>query len=255
MITQTDALHISLRNELISYGAGVNSTAMIILLVNKGWRGPIVFSDTGAEWPETYCFIDYFENEWLKPRGLEVVRLGGVWRRGKEAMPLIDYCEDYRICPMAAYRWCTEKWKRKPLDRFAESLGGGKYLVGIAADEWRRAKGLKYPLLDAGITRQDCIKLIEAEGLNVPQKSGCYICPFQRKPQWYELWQRHPKLFERAAKLEELSTERRGEASHLRPGGEWTLREIEREFESQIPMFDDAIMDRLQAYKPCICGL
>ncbi len=30
----------------ISYGAGVNSTALAILLVNEGWRGDIVFVDT-----------------------------------------------------------------------------------------------------------------------------------------------------------------------------------------------------------------
>lgn len=35
-------------NELISFGAGVNSVAMTILLVNEGWRGPIVFCDTGC---------------------------------------------------------------------------------------------------------------------------------------------------------------------------------------------------------------
>lgn len=40
--------------EIVSFGAGVNSTALAILLVNEGWRGPIVFADPGAEWPETY---------------------------------------------------------------------------------------------------------------------------------------------------------------------------------------------------------
>jgi len=70
---------------MLSFGAGVNSTALAILLINRGWKGEIVFSDTGCEWPDTYCFMDYFENEWLRPHGLEIVRLKGMpWhRKGK----------------------------------------------------------------------------------------------------------------------------------------------------------------------------
>ena len=46
--------------EFLSFGAGVNSTALAILAVNDGWRGEIVFADTGCENPETYCWMDYF---------------------------------------------------------------------------------------------------------------------------------------------------------------------------------------------------
>ena len=34
--------------ELLSFGGGVNSTALAILLINEDWRGPIVFADTGC---------------------------------------------------------------------------------------------------------------------------------------------------------------------------------------------------------------
>ena len=55
-------------SEMISFGAGVNSAAMTIMLVEQGWRGPIVMADTLAEWPETYCWMRTFEDQWLKPR-------------------------------------------------------------------------------------------------------------------------------------------------------------------------------------------
>jgi len=45
----------------ISYGAGINSTAMTLLLLSKGLRFPVVFADTGGEWPETYDFLDIFK--------------------------------------------------------------------------------------------------------------------------------------------------------------------------------------------------
>jgi 3'-phosphoadenosine 5'-phosphosulfate sulfotransferase (PAPS reductase)/FAD synthetase len=88
-------------SELISFGGGVNSTAMAIMLVNEGWRGPIVFSDTGCEWPETYCFMDMFESEWLKPRGLEITRIGAEWRTEAREGSLVEYCEAHGMVPLA----------------------------------------------------------------------------------------------------------------------------------------------------------
>lgn len=242
--------------EIISFGAGVNSTAMTILLVNDGWRGPIVFADTGCEWPETYCFMDYFEREWLAPRGLGVTVLGADCRAqapGRDPRALIEYCEHYRVTPFPATRWCTTGWKTDVLDHWCAANGNPTQLVGMAADEAHRQKGRACPLIDRGITRKACIKIIEAEGLDVPQKSGCWICPFMSKRQWRELYRRHPELFERAARLEEAATERRGEKSSIHP--DFTLREIEVTFRDQRAFLDDTEMDSLLEYKPCVCGL
>ena len=101
----------------VSYGGGVNSTALVVMLALEGWRGPIVFSDTGAEWPETMEYVALF-GEWLAERGLELTVLGPEWRKNKEQMPLIDYCEHYRVTPFPGARWCTSKWKVQPLQRW-----------------------------------------------------------------------------------------------------------------------------------------
>ena len=241
----------------ISFGAGVNSVAMTIMLVNDGWHGPIVFSDTGCEWPETICYMDYFEEEWLKPRGLEIVRLAGMpWQRKAQGRSLIEYCEQDHIIPMAAVRWCTIGWKVEPIGRWCEANGIEHDLLGIAADESHRQKDRVRPLVDEGVTRKGCIEIIKAEGLDVPQKSGCYICPFQRNDQWYELWRRHPELFNRAMGIEEGT--KRAEAGRTRAtldvAGKVTLRQRLMSYENQIelPGFD---MDDLLEYKPCVCGL
>lgn len=51
---------------VVSYGGGVDSTALLIAMYLKGIRPDlIVFSDTGDEKDETYAFIKLF-NRWLK---------------------------------------------------------------------------------------------------------------------------------------------------------------------------------------------
>jgi len=246
--------------EILSFGAGVNSVALAIMAINDGWREEIIMSDTGCEWPETYSYLDYFEREYLQPKGFEVVKLKGMpWQRyggGKHNMPgcsLIEYCEVANMIPFATRRWCTAEWKVKPMRRYAD---GRQDMIGIAADEAHRAVDAVRPLVEAGVTREGCIKIIEAEGLDVPQKSGCWLCPFQRNDQWRLLWERHPELFERAMLLEENAKRSKDGRWHatLDPAGKITLRQRLLAYESQmeLPDFD---MDDLLRFKPCLCTL
>lgn len=55
---------------LVSFGGGTNSTAMIIgMYLRKIPIDLIIFADTGAEQPHTYKFIEQF-NAWLINHGL-----------------------------------------------------------------------------------------------------------------------------------------------------------------------------------------
>jgi hypothetical protein len=188
----------------ISFGGGVNSVAMTVMLVNEGWRGPIVYAETGCEWPETDSYVEMFERDWLAPRGLSIARLGAEWRSKETQLPLLDYCEQRRIVPSHARRWCTTDWKRRPLVRWQKAHGVRAPLVGIAADESHRARAeMECPLCDRHVTRQSCKDIIVAEGLPVPPKSGCVMCFFQGVEQWRRLWEKHPGLFERVARLDD----------------------------------------------------
>lgn len=55
--------------KVVSYGMGLDSTAMIVEMFNRGEPAPdlILFSDTRAEKPETYQFLSVM-NEWLSAR-------------------------------------------------------------------------------------------------------------------------------------------------------------------------------------------
>ena len=55
---------------MVSYGGGVNSTALLIGLHQH--RIPvdlILFADTGAEHPHTYAYLDIMDR-WLKGHGM-----------------------------------------------------------------------------------------------------------------------------------------------------------------------------------------
>ena len=236
----------------VSFGGGVNSVAMLVRLIDDGWRGEIVFADTGCEWPETMCYMAYFER-YLAQHGLSVTKIAPTEHRSARsyAANLIDYCERLAVIPLLGMRWCTTHWKIEPL---ANYLGSDTYLVGISADEAHRQPGKVRPLVDWCVDRKGCIAIIEAAGLDVPQKSGCYICPSQKDSQWRALWERHPELFERAARLEEMASEKHDKVATLDPHGKVTLRQRQYAYEHQLTL-PELDMDELLAYRPCICGV
>ena len=240
---------------VLSFGAGVNSTALAILLVNEGWRGQIVFADTGCEWPDTYCFMDYFEAQWLRPRGFEIVRLGQEWRAPSYAASVIEHCERHNTIPMAHPRWCTSNFKVRPLHRWmtANKMTPETELIGIALEESWRMPSRARPLVERRIDRDACVHIIQTEGLDVPRKSGCYICPFQRDSQWHELWQRYPELYARAERLEQSRKARRARITTLDIAGKTTLTARRQRYEAQMPLLDPLDMDELLEYRPCIC--
>jgi len=192
---------------ILSFGGGVNSTAIIALALLGEMEMPdyIVFSDTGAEWPHTYQYLDYIEKE-----GIRITYLTG----GNKGMTMIEWCQFKNYIPCRMNRWCTDYWKRAPLDKFAKAFPGSEQLIGIDAGEERRAKNkkksLRYPLIEMGINRQECKQVILRAGLGVPKKSGCFICPYQRKGQWIELKKKHPELWRIAVDLEKGTVSDKG---------------------------------------------
>ena len=221
----------------VAFGGGVNSVALVILLSNGGWRGPVLFADTGAEWPETYAYLAYFERVFLRPRGLELVRLGKEWRSDRVAreMDLLEYCRRRSIFPNPRRRWCTHQWKVEPLRNWCQAHGyrHADVLLGISADEAHRQRKARRPLVEHGITREDCARVIAGQGLALPRKSGCWFCPLQAEAQWRELYVVHPELFAQAVELEEAKGRKYGRRVFLRMRAGETLREFAARIELQ----------------------
>lgn len=114
----------------------------------------------------------------------------------------------------------TAKWLRA---NGATATDPATVAIGISADEIMRANNRRcaphervvYPLVGIGeetglrMTRQDCIRLIQDEGLPVPPKSSCFFCPFHRAEAWVELRRERPDLFALSCDLEDALNARR----------------------------------------------
>jgi len=192
----------------LSFGAGVQTTA-ILFLYPKIQFEEVIFADTGAELPETYEYIDRYIKPFIEENGLKFTVVRG---NEKGITNLEDYCLYYRIMPSVRVRWCTSKYKLKPIFKYLESKKERPItaILGISYEERHRVIKSpydwhipEYPLVSMKMTRDDCKKVIVRKGYAIPPRSGCYFCPFQTIDEWKDLYIRHPKLYERAIKLEE----------------------------------------------------
>lgn len=221
----------------VCFGAGVDSTAMLVVLRAAGLRPSIItFADTGGEKPETLDHLALMEQvmrEWGWPP-IEVVRK--LTAPGTGYADLFGNCMVNETLPSLAFgmKSCSLKWKAAPQDQLIKGVRSGPNARG-AHGEWiearaagqrmvkligydcgradlRRASALRadpdfdfvYPLQVIGWTRADCVRAIvdELGPSYVPIKSACFFCPASK--QW-ELWwlaAHHPDLFERALTME-----------------------------------------------------
>jgi hypothetical protein len=123
-------------------------------------------------------------------------------------------------------RTCTVDFKIRNVDKWAnKNRNGASELIvglGISTDEIQRArtrpreeiykgfwKSIEYPLIDLGLSRQDCRNIINEAGLPTPPKSSCYFCPFHSDLAWHELRQHQPDLFWDAVKIDNHLREKR----------------------------------------------
>ncbi len=247
-----------MRNYL-SFGGGVNSVAMMLMLLDQGDEFEAVFVDHETDWPETYEYVEMFQ-AWLKDNGHKQITILKpeleIKRSGEAFNSLFDFCWSRKMVPSFMSRWCTDKFKIRALKRYVKTPCF-QYL-GIDAGEAHRAKlkafkGVenRFPLIENNINRSGCKEIITAHGLPVPMKSGCYICPFQRRSQWVELRFKHACLFQDAVNLEARNIEdriKRGKkALYLSQSYKATLPNIVNEKQKQLFEQDE--------YPPCQCML
>ena len=247
-----------MRNYL-SFGGGVNSVAMMLMLLDQGVEFEAIFADHETDWPETYDYLEMFQG-WLKDHGRKQITVlkahHKIIKTGEVFDSLYDFCLSRKMVPSFMNRWCTHKFKIVALKRYVKPPCF--QFLGIDAGESHRAKlkafkGVenRFPLIEANVNRAECKKIITDHGLPVPMKSGCYICPYQRRTQWIELRHKHPCLFKKAVDLEQINIEsriERGKAPlYLSQSYKGTLPNVVEETQAQIFEEDE--------YPPCNCGL
>lgn len=232
-----------IKKQYLSYGGGVNSTALLILLTEMGIDFEAIFSDHGAEYPETYEFM-----ELLTKRGYKITLINARYN----GMGLYEYSVHYKIFPCRRFRWCTQRFKTDPINKYIEKPC--VMYIGFDAGETNRTFNRsrvsgtenEFPLIDWEIDRDGCKRIIEAAGLPIPRKSGCYFCPFQSKVEFRTLRDKYPELYCNAKTMEVTCNERRAsidkEPTYLR---DHPIDDVVQEGQE----------DLFGHRKPCQCGL
>ncbi|RKX54122.1 MAG: hypothetical protein DRP24_06595 [Thermotoga sp.] len=184
----------------LSFGGGINSTALLLLLNSKDIEFETIFVDHGGDYPHTYYYVKY-----LQDQGFDITIIRPNVDGWCSSLP--EYCFKYKIRPLRQYRWCTYKFKIMPIRSYVKKPC--EMYIGISYDERHRVrdsgvKGVenKYPLVEEKITRGDCIRIIKEHDLEVPKRSGCWFCPFQGKKQIRQLYLEYPELYEKLKEME-----------------------------------------------------
>jgi len=208
---------------VISYGGGVQSTALVLLAMSEGWDvDEIVHVDlVDAESPATREYVARFR-EWLRRdhgRDITIIErdLYGdmLARPGFTPVPWHGKRERFMLS-----RQCTRQYKVQPLQRYLyDRYPAGRIglMLGISVDEYHRMRDSSaariehvYPLVDRRLTRWQCREVIERAGLAAPSKSSCWFCPYRSVRSQWALVQRYPDLAGMASLLEDrINAERR----------------------------------------------
>ena len=189
---------------VLGLSGGKDSSALAIYMRDRVPEMEYFFTDTGAELPETYEYLDRLEGFLGKP----IARLSS--ERGFDHILKMKN----NFLPSPNTRWCTRELKIEPFERWIGEDPAVTY-IGIRADEPRDGyKSTKlnitpaFPFKEAGLGLADIQRILADSGLGIPDyykwrsRSGCYFCFFQRKSEWVGLAKHHPDLFDRAKAYE-----------------------------------------------------
>jgi hypothetical protein len=231
--------HISIMLNVISLGAGVQSSAMALMACHgiiKPMPDCAIFADTGDESLETYRWIREltklltFRVIWLQPPRGQKLSDGIVNNWGFSNIPAWVMGPNGR--PSIGRRQCTNYWKIIPVRHELRHLFPKQRVnlwMGISTDEISRMKESRlkwlthcFPLVDSGFNRDYCAKFLEKQTSFKVPKSACVFCPFKAADRWIATQQNEVEM-EKIEKVERILNPR-GEflTKHLKP-----IREID----------------------------
>lgn len=224
----------------LSLGAGVQSTTLALLAAH-GVVTPMpdcaIFADTGSEPAYVYEHLQWLRSRNVLPFPVHVVRAGELRRDLTEGR----YGTETKTYPAIPYfldtgsryggrglRACTGPYKMRPIaqaHRRLLQIAKGHNLrpnsvevwIGISSDEAGRMKSAprpwqtnRWPLIELGMRRSDCIAWLKANDYPVPQRSACVFCPYRSDKEWARLRALDPAGWQQACHLDEALRAHRG---------------------------------------------
>ena len=221
------------RLTVISLGGGVQFSVMALMASERAFNATpdcAIFADTHWEPPSIYTHLEWLANQLRFP--LYVVDNGRSLREDVKA--LVNHSGNRRYVDVPVYlkgrdgqgdgmgrRQCTEHYRIRPVRRrIRELLGLGKgqrvpagvsveLWLGISTDEAVRMRTSRdgwidnrYPLIEAGMSRRDCLDWWAARYDGPLERSACVGCPFQSRQRWVETRRRWPDLFAEVVEID-----------------------------------------------------
>lgn len=204
-----------------SSGGGIQSTAIAVLI----WQGLLpkpdlsLMVDCGYESAQTYEYVRSVTIPKLAEIGVDfhLVRSADytdvklMSRDGHCNLPAFRKNPDGSVSHLSTH--CNGTWKNYVTKRFVKDHGIERYVhwLGISTDEARRARKsagvkyieLRYPLIERGLSREDCVRLIKEAGWPVPIRTSCIMCPQRTMFEWLRLKVECPDDFDAACRIED----------------------------------------------------
>lgn len=227
-VAQSEALRV------ISYGGGVQSTALLVLAAQRQIYFPtFLFANVGndSEHPATLTYVREVAVPYAQRNGIDIHE---IQRRRRDGTPETLWERlhqpESRSIPIPirmangapGRRSCTSDFKIKVVGRWLREHDAtpdqpAVVGIGISLDEIHRAnkrrsephERVEYPLLDLGLRREDCARIIAETGLPVPPKSACFFCPLKTVEGWRQQRRGEPELFAKSMHLEAVLNEKR----------------------------------------------
>jgi hypothetical protein len=212
----------STKLRILSLGAGVQSTTLALMAAH-GDIGPMpdaaIFADTGDEPGPVYDHLRWLMSPNVLPFPVHITTAGHLSEK------LLEGDDEARIpfhvgAGGLSKRQCTRNYKLKPIRRKVRELlgvgprgyiapGSVEMWVGISTDEAIRMKPSgcnfvvnRWPLLEARMSRGDCIEWMRRHGYPTPPKSSCVFCPYRRNDQWRDLRDNDPAGWAHAVRVD-----------------------------------------------------
>ena len=240
---------------IISLGAGVQSSTMALMAAH-GEITPMpdcaIFADTQAEPKSVYTWLDWLEKR--LPFPVHRVTAGSLRDEILGAMSGTNRMDArppfFTLSGGMLRRQCTQDFKLLPIIKKVRELIGVEYRqrapkeicveqwIGISSDEAHRMKPSRFPyikhrwpLIEAGISRDACLLWIGKHGYPLPTKSACIFCPYHDDAMWRDMKANDPDSIADAVAIDEAI--RPGMAGPRRPLGEqWFVHRSAKPLES-----------------------
>jgi phosphoadenosine phosphosulfate reductase len=223
----------------VSYSGGKDSLATLLVVIKSIGRVPMLFADTGMEFPETYANVD----ETSRCYGLDVIRTDGknqFWENFRRQGP-----------PAVNARWCCKVCKLTPVanlirDQWGECLsfiGQRRYESASRAQSDRvwRNPNVRGQLSAAPIHNWTALHvwlylLREHAPYNVLYEQhldriGCFMCPSSDMAMIHMIEAEYPRLWETWVAPLEQWQHTRGLSDDWVTSGKWRIREGCSEYE------------------------